>query len=818
MKKKLLTLLLAGLMLTQLAACNGDDDTQGGGSTAQTGVSNASAAPEGFVYRAVYYNLPEGIDYISRLEASGGKVIVLAETYNQMTYINETAIITMNPDGSELERSELTLPENTTVNNLAADGQGNYWVVLYNYTYYDEEYEKYGEELPEDEILPADDAQPEPDPDAPAEEEGIEPDAVGSADEYYPQMLSSVAVATAVPVDGAAYGGYGKSEYSLVKMDAEGTILVEVDLSPYQTEYYFYIRNMVADERGNVYIFLEESIVVIDPDGEQTAKIETDNWIDFAVRSGEGDVYITTYGERGMEIRRVNLEKKELDEPLELTMTGYSLSVIPGQGYSLYLNDYTNLYGYDAATGEQTLILNWIDSDINSNDTYRMACVNEDQIVFTSWDSITERNQLAVLTKTPAADVPRKTTLSYYCNYLDYDIKAAIIQFNKTNPDYRISVTDYSIYRTDEDWAAGYNKMNTDIAGGNIPDLLSVDSTNYSTYVGKGLLADLYGLIDADPELSREDFVPSVLRTLEKDGKLYTISSYFYVESMIGKASVVGDRLSWTVDEMMAAYATLPEGAQLLPYATKDSMLQRCLSMNLNDFVDDDTGKCSFDSPEFISLLKLCDTFPAEYNYDSENEMSHPYEMLRNDMLLLYYGYMSSFEELKQYNAYLNGDYTFIGLPTSGRSGSALSIYAQLGVSAKSANQDGVWQFLKYLLSEEYQDNLSWNFPVRASSLSKMADKAMKPDTYIDENGEEVESESYWYIDGVEVKMEPLSQKDIDKVMELIDSIDHTSSYDENMMSIITEETGSFFAGEKSAEETASLIQNRIQLYISENR
>ena len=40
--------------------------------------------------------------------------------------------------------------------------------------------------------------------------------------------------------------------------------------------------------------------------------------------------------------------------------------------------------------------------------------------------------------------------------------------------------------------------------------------------------------------------------------------------------------------------------------------------------------------------------------------------------------------------------------------------------------------------------------------------------------------------------------------------------YDQSLMEIISDEAGAFFAGEKTAEETARLIQNRVQLYMAE--
>ena len=61
-----------------------------------------------------------------------------------------------------------------------------------------------------------------------------------------------------------------------------------------------------------------------------------------------------------------------------------------------------------------------------------------------------------------------------------------------------------------------------------------------------------------------------------------------------------------------------------------------------------------------------------------------------------------------------------------------------------------------------------------------------------------------------------VTQDDVDKVLELIDNIDITMSYDTSIMNIITEESSTFFAGQKSAEDTARIIQDRVRTYVSE--
>ena len=61
-----------------------------------------------------------------------------------------------------------------------------------------------------------------------------------------------------------------------------------------------------------------------------------------------------------------------------------------------------------------------------------------------------------------------------------------------------------------------------------------------------------------------------------------------------------------------------------------------------------------------------------------------------------------------------------------------------------------------------------------------------------------------------------MTQEQYDTVKDLIEHTNRIMRYDQSLMEIISDEAGAFFAGEKTAEETAQLIQNRVQLYLAE--
>ena len=123
------------------------------------------------------------------------------------------------------------------------------------------------------------------------------------------------------------------------------------------------------------------------------------------------------------------------------------------------------------------------------------------------------------------------------------------------------------------------------------------------------------------------------------------------------------------------------------------------------------------------------------------------------------------------------------------------------------------------MLSDEYQERYSYQLSVLQSRLDKQAQDATKPPYYLDENGEKVEYEQTYYTnDGQEVKIEPLTQEQVDYFMNIINGVDGSYQYDEELVTVVSEEAAAYFAGQKSAEEVAKLIQSRVQIYINEQR
>ena len=182
--------------------------------------------------------------------------------------------------------------------------------------------------------------------------------------------------------------------------------------------------------------------------------------------------------------------------------------------------------------------------------------------------------------------------------------------------------------------------------------------------------------------------------------------------------------------------------------------------------------------------------------------------------------YISSFNNISyNVNGIMGGEVSYIGFPTESGKGSYLSANERYAISSKSSFIDGAWEFLRYYLTDEYQSELTWNLPVQKERFLELAQEATRKPHYTDEEtGEEVEYDYTTWMGGEEVIIDPLSQEQLDELLDFIYTVDTAYSTNDEIMNIVSEDIEAYFSGQKSAEEVAAVIQNRAQLYIDVNR
>jgi ABC-type glycerol-3-phosphate transport system substrate-binding protein len=532
-----------------------------------------------------------------------------------------------------------------------------------------------------------------------------------------------------------------------------------------------------------------------------------------------GTLFTSFWGENGMEFRTFDPASGKLGEKSAQFSSYDDYSFFTGKGYDLYVSKADGFYGYTQSKDSLTKIMDYADSDINlSYAVSTVVAVSENEFIANLPDE--EYNYaLYRLTKVAPEDVKDKVVITLAGNYVDYTVRQKVFNFNKESNEYKIKIVDYSSLVNSDDYEESANQFNLDIVSGNVPDIMYFSTEEpVDSYINKGLFLDLNTYLQNDPELKDVEFVENVMDAFKTGDKLYQLAPSFYIESLATKKDYLGGKETLTLkecDEMIQG-----KGVSYLNsfgMYDKQSLLYSGLVMSGSHFIDWETKTCHFDGEEFINFLEFANKFPDNIS----DEMWEQYEdtaYMKGDSLFSF-AYVNGFRPYRRYvDATFGGDIRYIGFPNNmGVNCSIIVPEMRFAISAQSKNADAAWQLIRQFLLEDYQNEITYEFPIRKSSFDKLAADSMERMYWIDDDGVKQYEDDIMYLGDEEVVVQPLTQEEVDYVKDFVGSLTMVYNANENVYNIITEEASAFFSGQKSAKEVADIIQSRVTIYVNEN-
>lgn len=628
-----------------------------------------------------------------------------------------------------------------------------------------------------------------------------------------------------------------KHEYSICAWDLKGAFLWQTPIENLETEEsYRYINKILPMADGSVNLLIngdKAGIMSINSDGTFAGEKSLPNGADVIAKSNDivvkedGSFIIIYYNDDWSKMYMTDYDintdtvGQESELPESLMWNGYN-TLTAGVATDIVYTNSNGVYGFNVGEEQPVQIMSYINSDLNTNNISNIILLDETHFIAFYYDRTDGVSKGAFFTKKNPEDIPDKQVLILAGSYVPYEMKVRIINYNKSSDQYRIVVKEYESYNTRDDYTASYTQLNNDIISGNMPDILIADTMlPIENYISKGLIADVGKLIEQDEELSQVEFMQNVFDAYSVDGKLYYIIPSFNVQTLVAKTAMVGNRESWTMQEFQEFVNGLPEGTEAIGELTRSWFMSMVMQYCGSEFVDVSDGKCNFNSPEFISILEYAKTLPEELADDYYNEdywMNYDSQYRENRSVLMQC-YISSLRDMNMtMNGYFGEDVNFVGFPTATGNGTVVSGDSTYVLSSKSKNLEGAWDFIRYYLTEEYQETLEWCFPVMKSVFDEKAKEALERPYWIDENGNKVEYDNYFNINGESVMLEPLNQEQVDQLIDVVTSANRRNYYNTDIENIISEEAAAFFEGQKSAQEVAQIIQSRAQVYVDENR
>ncbi len=608
-----------------------------------------------------------------------------------------------------------------------------------------------------------------------------------------------------------------KSSYEVASVDENGKITDKQDVTDVLgiTDEN-YLGKAMMDNKDRYVFSTDKSVIVLDQSFKKVCEVKPDsNYVEAIALTKDGNVVVgDSSGDDGAKVQVLDVGKQKWGETYTMDFSYFNSSdaLLDGSGdYDFYYKDDTGIYGYEIASKKATKIMDYVASNLASDYTYNIVPMSAEAMIGTAW--VDDGTKVILYKKVDPSEVTDKETITVGAMYADDNIKRAAIEFNKKSDKYQIEFKDYS---NEED---PQTKMNTDIIAGNVPDILCLSGLSVDQYVEKGILEDLTPYYEKDSDVSADDMIPSVEKAMEIDGKLYFVSPSFSISTLIASAKDVGTESGWTMDDLKKL---LKEKSDARPFYSenKNDTLYNFIASNINDFVDWSTGECSFDSQDFKDILEISNQGKNEETDYSEDSPSEP-SLVKSGKVLFASGFSVDMESIELYEKMYNGDITFIGYPNKDKKGSYFSFDMPMGIYSKSKVKDAAWEFIKTFMLLDFQgdQNTIYSNPTRQDAFDMLVKRKTTTKKYTDELGNEVEPlQSGYGWDDLNIDIGPLSDEQAQKYIDLVNNTTKTSDYNTEITNIITEEAKAYFAGQKSLDETAEIIQNRVKTYVNENR
>lgn len=376
--------------------------------------------------------------------------------------------------------------------------------------------------------------------------------------------------------------------------------------------------------------------------------------------------------------------------------------------------------------------------------------------------------------------LPPKTTLTLLTDLPRAELYTIVNDFNRTSEEYRVEVIQFG-----EDGLTA-ELLRTQLIAGEGPDIFAFYDRSSLADLGANSFEDLLVYLDADAEYGRDTLAPELLGAMCAQDKLDWLPYSFGISTFTAPSAYLSEP-GFSFDE--AKQAAAKAGLPLFPgWMTRDILWGWMSDFAVGQYMDLETGTCSFDSEDYISLLEECAAAAAEFGSDSA--------ALYNS--LLQFELLQNLIRVSTISSNYGGDYAYVGAPNETTNGSMFSPDLCFTISSASEHKDAAWQLVRSCLSEEHQQMNITSFPTSACVLDAMINDAVK-------NG--VHYYEYEY---------ELDEADAAKLRGLISETQTVQDAYPAVLNIMAEDAAQFFAGQITAEQAAVYTQNRVSTWLAE--
>ena len=618
----------------------------------------------------------------------------------------------------------------------------------------------------------------------------------------------------------------GEPEYTLTveKFDKSWKKVGSVELKSEPEDWYEC--SLLMKDNGNIVVSNFNSVVSFDSNGKQISSISVgDDSRIFGVFTSKGEDYVISenYVSTLTSLQRADYDKKSFEHVADLDFAIAELDK-GDDSCDAFLSTSDGIYAYTVADNSCTEVINWLNSDIDTNVNGTALCIDRDNIIIPYYDNASYESLVKYIKKVDEQTLEKinnKKNIVLACDSLPDLLKEKIVEFNQENDNYRILVNDYYKYHNYADgiYSSGLNKLNAELIEGKIPDIIignkSLDTNRYAQL---GIFADLTPYAQKAGLINDEEYFTNIIKAFSHNGKQYQLPLNFSLLTLAGKESVTGNDDSFTFDDFFA----LREEIEPFYMPSRQWTMSYLISDNLSAFVDFKNKKCDFENDTFVKLIEYIkeETIPDDEISDVWSSEEYQQKIVENHCAFEQLG-IYSFESVASFNQLdVKGNkkspdekLSLLGIPSYDDSSPLISSDTLVSICEKSQHKDESWEFISFLFSDASQSSLcklnhgyQYNFPIKKSVYDKLAESERTKTDNVHTN------DRY----GNDVRLRNIDKDTAGLLREFILSADRAVVSDYNINSIINEQCEIFFSDGHSAEDTAKAVQSRVSLYLQE--
>jgi multiple sugar transport system substrate-binding protein len=283
-------------------------------------------------------------------------------------------------------------------------------------------------------------------------------------------------------------------------------------------------------------------------------------------------------------------------------------------------------------------------------------------------------------------------------------------------------------------WPEYWEKLTTQIAGGNAPDVVSMHQFYVSDYARRNALLELSDFVKSD-SINQKDFPESVVNSGKVDNKLYmiaqgvTMSGFVYNKALFDKLGVEYPKQNWTYEDFTNKVLELKEkgiwGTQDFSGGQLQPNFRYFARSNGQDLFTED-GKLGFEKETLVEWWTMWDEL-RKAGAIPDAATGTEYESAPLEQNLFVTG-KTAIHQIPANQLYLyqqqftDGELEMVSMPTleGGKQGEYIE-GAYLSIAAKSKHPKEAAQFINFFVNEEKALEL---FKVEQGSpgSTKMAD------------------------------------------------------------------------------------------------